>query len=278
MEVKKVIDLLYDNWDKYSTIMIITLNKKQLDAIEKAFIRSFADKREIFTKYEKDLILFKNLENCQGHESDLVILSLGYGYNSENKFTNFFGPISQSGGSNRLNVAITRAKKKIMVVKSFKASDMKINEENPDSLIFYKYINFLDNHKTNKLFNKIDDHNENDKKRYVKDVISYTENLIKKNSSKHFKVISDIKIGSCYIDYAVFNNDSSKILLAINFDRVFDQKSFQNTLHNIYRQKFLEDRGYNVINVDEIEWYFKNKIIKKLISKKIDEMLLKYEV
>lgn len=278
MEVKKVIDLLYDNWDKYNTIMIITLNKKQLDAIEKAFIRSFADKREIFTKYEKDLILFKNLENCQGHESDLVILSLGYGYNSENKFTNFFGPISQSGGSNRLNVAITRAKKKIMVVKSFKASDMKINEENPDSLIFYKYINFLDNHKTNKLFNKIDDRNENDKKRYVKDVISYTENLIKKNSSKHFKVISDIKIGSCYIDYAVFNNDSSKILLAINFDRVFDQKSFQNTLHNIYRQKFLEDRGYNVINVDEIEWYFKNKIIKKLISKKIDEMLLKYEV
>ena len=63
---------------------------------------------------------------------------------------------------------------------------MKINEENPDSLIFYKYINFLDNHKNNKLFNKIDNNNENDKKRYVKDVISYTENLIKKNSSKPY--------------------------------------------------------------------------------------------
>lgn len=278
MEIKKVIDLLYDNWDKYNSIMIITLNKKQLDGIEKAFLKSFGDKREIFAKYEKDLILFKNLENCQGHEADLVILSLGYGYNTENKFTNFFGPISQSGGSNRLNVAITRAKKKIIVVKSFQASDMKINEENPDSLIFYKYINFLDNHKTNKPFNKLEDRNENENKRYVKEVINYTENLIKKNSSKHFKVISNIKIGSCYIDYAVFNNDSSKILLAINFDRVFDNKSFQNTLHNIYRQKFLEDRGYNIINVDEIEWYFKNKIIKKLISKKIDEMLLNYEV
>lgn len=278
VEVNKVIDLLYDNWDKYNTIMVITLNKKQLDVIERAFVKSFADKREIFTKYEKDLIIFKNLENCQGHESDLVILSLGYGYNPENKFTNFFGPISQMGGSNRLNVAITRAKKKIIVVKSFKSSDMKINEENPDSLIFYKYINFLDNYKNNKIFSKSENKEKNNKKSYIKEVISYTENIIKKNSSKHFKVISDIKIGSCYIDYAVFNNDSSKILLAINFDRVFDNKSFQNTLHNMYRQKFLEDRGYNIINVDEIEWYFKNKIIKKLINKKIEEMLIKYEI
>ena len=51
----------------------------------------------------------KNLERVQGDERDAILISIGYGKNSEGKMLYRFGPINQDGGERRLNVAVTRA-------------------------------------------------------------------------------------------------------------------------------------------------------------------------
>ncbi|MDQ2912543.1 MAG: DUF4011 domain-containing protein [Chloroflexota bacterium] len=66
----------------------------------------------------------KNLERVQGDERDAVILSIGYGKDRAGKLVYRFGPILYDGGERRLNVAVTRAKRRITVVSSFTHEDM----------------------------------------------------------------------------------------------------------------------------------------------------------
>ncbi|MCC9137288.1 AAA domain-containing protein [Pontibacter silvestris] len=63
-------------------------------------------------------VLVKNIENIQGDEKELIILSVGYAPDEQGKMAMQFGSLNQSGGENRLNVAITRARQKVIVVSS----------------------------------------------------------------------------------------------------------------------------------------------------------------
>jgi very-short-patch-repair endonuclease len=63
----------------------------------------------------------KNLENVQGDERDVIIFSIGYGPDENGKFTEQLGPLGKKGGERRLNVAITRARRRIEVVASITA-------------------------------------------------------------------------------------------------------------------------------------------------------------
>ncbi|CAI2172890.1 12068_t:CDS:2 [Funneliformis geosporum] len=60
-------------------------------------------------------LFIKNLEEVQGDERDIIIFSIGYARNEEGKFYLRFGPLGQKGGEKRLNVAISRAREKIII-------------------------------------------------------------------------------------------------------------------------------------------------------------------
>jgi very-short-patch-repair endonuclease len=66
----------------------------------------------------------RNLETVQGDECDVMILSIGYGKDADGRLTLNFGPLGQEKGERRLNVAITRARWKTIVVSSLKAPDI----------------------------------------------------------------------------------------------------------------------------------------------------------
>lgn len=60
-------------------------------------------------------IFIKNLENVQGDERDVILFSVGYGPDKQGKVSMNFGPLNRDGGWRRLNVAITRSRKKMIV-------------------------------------------------------------------------------------------------------------------------------------------------------------------
>jgi hypothetical protein len=69
----------------------------------------------------------KNLERVQGDERDAIILSVGKAKGPTGKISLNFGDLSHEGGERRLNVAITRSKKRMTVVSSFSAYDIPPN-------------------------------------------------------------------------------------------------------------------------------------------------------
>jgi very-short-patch-repair endonuclease len=66
----------------------------------------------------------KNLERVQGDERDAIILTIGYGKDERGRLPYRFGPLLQQGGERRLNVAITRARKRMTVVSAFSHHEM----------------------------------------------------------------------------------------------------------------------------------------------------------
>ncbi len=69
-------------------------------------------------------VFVKNLENVQGDERATMIFSICYGPSASGAATHQFGPLNLSGGERRLNVAVTRAREKIIVITSIRASDL----------------------------------------------------------------------------------------------------------------------------------------------------------
>lgn len=72
-------------------------------------------------------LFVKNLENVQGDERDVIILSVGYGRDSNGRFAMNFGPLNRDGGARRLNVAVTRARTLLYLVSSIQPEDIDLS-------------------------------------------------------------------------------------------------------------------------------------------------------
>ncbi len=70
----------------------------------------------------------KNLENVQGDERDVILISIGYGPREPGKPLDSmaFGPISSEGGERRLNVLFTRARARCEIFASFGSGDINL--------------------------------------------------------------------------------------------------------------------------------------------------------
>ncbi|MFT2007498.1 AAA domain-containing protein [Pontibacter sp. 13R65] len=85
------------------------------------------------TAYQKGLVvppsvLVKNIENIQGDEKDVIILSVGYAPDAQGKVAMQFGSLNQAGGENRLNVAVTRARQKIVLLSSLLPEQLQVEQ------------------------------------------------------------------------------------------------------------------------------------------------------
>ncbi|MBN3519871.1 DUF4011 domain-containing protein [Algoriphagus lutimaris] len=89
-------------------------------------------------------IKVRNIENVQGDEFDQVILSLGYASNREGKLVTNFGLLGKSGAENRLNVAISRARKKMHVISSLEPNDFRPSHlQNPGLSLLRSFLLFV---------------------------------------------------------------------------------------------------------------------------------------
>ena len=147
IEAEAVVDrvLFHSRHHPESTIGVVALSAKQQRCIEDAIDRRSEQEREL-----QDLVMdsrldgffVKNLETVQGDERDIIIFSVGYGPDQYGKLHNNFGPMNKQGGGRRLNVAVTRARRKVEVVSSITAGD--IVTSNPSTLLLKKYLDYAD--------------------------------------------------------------------------------------------------------------------------------------
>ncbi|AFR49083.1 DUF4011 domain-containing protein [Gordonia sp. KTR9] len=70
-------------------------------------------------------IFVKNLENVQGDERDVILFSTAFSKKPDDpKMPLNFGPLTRSGGEKRFNVAVTRARRKVLIFTSFDPADI----------------------------------------------------------------------------------------------------------------------------------------------------------
>lgn len=138
---------------KRMSIGIIAFSEAQQGEIEQALQRlartddDFRPRLEAEWEREEDGqfvgLLVKNLENIQGDERDVIILSVCYGHALNGKMLMNFGPINQNGGERRLNVAFSRAKNHMALVSSIRHHAI-TNDYNDGARALKNYLRYAE--------------------------------------------------------------------------------------------------------------------------------------
>jgi superfamily I DNA and/or RNA helicase/very-short-patch-repair endonuclease len=128
-EAEKVADLVFEHFRLYpkKTLGVVTFSIAQMETVEEAIDRRLKEQPDFEQFFKEDRLegfFVKNLENVQGDERDVIFFSVGYGYDQEKQMTMNFGPLNKPGGERRLNVAVTRAREKVVLISSIKATDI----------------------------------------------------------------------------------------------------------------------------------------------------------
>lgn len=123
--VAEIVRRLKDEELRKESIGVVTFSMPQQNLIDDLLAEEYRKNPQL-EKIAEELyepIIIKNLENIQGDERDVIMFSIGYAPDKDGKLTMNFGPLNRDGGWRRLNVAITRAKKRMLVF-SVITSDM----------------------------------------------------------------------------------------------------------------------------------------------------------
>ncbi|HEX3959444.1 MAG TPA: AAA domain-containing protein [Trebonia sp.] len=108
---------------------VITMGQRHADRIDLKLRDSLKERPELSDFFSDERgprvrFFIKSLENVQGDERDAIILSIGYAKTSAGMLSHRFGSLTREDGHRRLNVAITRARKRLTVVSSFHPSEL----------------------------------------------------------------------------------------------------------------------------------------------------------
>ena len=264
-EAQKIVQLLKEFFSQRKngeTVGIITFNASQRDLIndvldeecanDPGFGKVVADEMKRFDNGEDVGLFIKNIESVQGDERDVIMFSIGYAKNSEGKLMQRFGWLNNRGGENRLNVAISRAKKKIFIVTSFDPEDLQVDEtKNEGPRILKKYLQYAraisdgERELADSILHSFGD----DRWRTAEEFDSgrIADRVFNALTRKGYTVERNVGIGGYQIDLAVKQND--RYILGIECDSRLYELSSSTRERDYHRQKYLESRGWKIHRV-----------------------------
>ncbi|MCB9235317.1 MAG: GreA/GreB family elongation factor [Bacteroidia bacterium] len=283
-EAEIVLSILENNINRlpngeYPTVGIATFNIAQRNHIKSKILE-----RQKFLKFEgfnakiQELeekgMFIKNLENIQGDERDVIILSTTYGPGKDGKFAQRFGPINHSKGYKLLNVIITRAKYKVYVCSSvpemafMNYKDFLITEgANNKRAVFYAYL----------AYSKAVSEGNNETRIAILTALS--ENSTISNSFNvgnlgelespfeeevyqrlvdelgESKLIPQMKVSEFRIDIVYDPKIAGVPKIAIECDGAKYHSSKEAYLHDRHRQKILESHGFVFHRIWSTNWW-----------------------
>ncbi len=271
IEGSAVVDLVAEilkTRKKEETIGIITFNITQKDSIEDLLLAKtrvddefgelyFAEKQRL--DGNEDISIFvKNIENVQGDERDIIIFSTGYAKNKEGKLSVNFGSLSQQGGENRLNVAISRAKRKIYIVTSIEPSELKVSETlNRGPKLLKSYLEYT---------KAVSESDDNMVKEVLKSISSEVRSFEEKKDEFVESVSEELKkeghdirkyVGASgsKIDIAVLHPETKDYILGIECDGNTYKEMPSVRERDVHRKKYLELRGWEIMRVWSADWW-----------------------
>ncbi len=291
IEAKKIVEILKDIFKtrkNNESIGIITFNSDQQSCIADHIDREAAkdpDFRSAILKEthrleagEDTSLFIKNLENVQGDERDIIIFSIGYAENTDGKVYANFGSLSSEGGENRLNVAITRARSKIIVVTSIEPEALKVETtKNLGPKLLKKYLTYVraaakgDEEEIRAILTELDP-SEAIEKAAIQTTLASVEEQIKSRLTKlGYKV--DVNLGNRNnrISLAVYDEKTDRYLVGVVLDRDAFESSSSCLERDVYKPKFLEAKGWSIMRVWCRDWWLYPQRVIKAITAEADK-------
>lgn len=193
-------------------------------------------------------VFVKNIENVQGDERDVILISVGYGPQEPNgRLSSMsFGPVNGEGGERRLNVLFSRARVRCEVFASFDPGDIDPSRVSRDGPRVLK--RFLDYARTGVMDVPAPTGLEADSP-FEADVATVIES---------FGFLADTQVGSAgfRIDIGVRHPDRpGQYLLAVECDGAAYHSALWARERDRLRQDILENLGWRFHRIWSTDWF-----------------------
>ena len=231
------------------TLGVATFSTAQREAIENALElrrRQSPETEQFFNRHPHEPFFIKNLENVQGDERDVILISMGYGRSKEGYMGMNFGPLNGDGGERRLNVLITRARQRCEVFCNFTADDLDLSRTNSIGVAALKtFLQFA--------------------QRGILDVPQQTgrdfdspfeEQVYKALARQGCEVQKQVGSKGFYIDLAIADPEQpGRYLLGIECDGAMYHSARSARDRDRLRQQVLESVGWKLHRIWSTDWF-----------------------
>ena len=191
----------------------------------------------------------KNLERVQGDERDAIILSIGYGRTKTGAVSHNFGPVNVSGGERRLNVAIMRAKNRILLVSQIRANDLDPKRlTSRGAKLLGSYLRYAESGGED--LGRDRPHDEVAANDFEADIKLALER------AHGWSIVSQYGVGEFRIDLVAQDpTQLGTFVLAIECDGASYHSSPTARLRDRLRQQILEARGWRFLRIWSTDWF-----------------------
>ena len=256
------------------SVAVATFNLHQrnliLELIQQRSIQNSAEASK-FRLLQNQGLFVKNLENIQGEERDILLLSTTFGLREDGSMPQTFGPINHQDGYKLLNVIITRAKHKICVFNSIPAAYYEnyeqeiIKKGNTSKGIFYAYLSYAkavseqDATKRQKILDLVYQHCQ--KKPLESFLFATKVDLFEQLVMNFLKLeFPKLNIKTNY-QHAGFSlpiailDDNNQVIIAFYYDVFHEQASEEAYAWDLFHETYLQKMGITCYRIWSKDWW-----------------------
>ena len=231
------------------TLGVVAFSTVQRQAIQDALEigrRQHPETEAFFAAHRHEPFFIKNLENVQGDERDVILISIGYGRTKDGYLSMSFGPLNGEGGERRLNVLISRAKQRCEVFTNLTADDLDLSRTQAHGVRALK--TFL-------LFAQRGILNENEET--CREMESpFEEAVCRALTARGYTVRPQIGSQGFYLDLAVVDPDQpGRYVLGIECDGAMYHSARSARDRDRLRQQVLEAVGWRLHRIWSTDWF-----------------------
>ena len=228
------------------SVGVIAFNTQQATAISEELDRRRLENPAIeryFGRDRLDSVFVKHLEAVQGDERDVILFSVGYGFDSSGTFTMNFGPLNKAGGRRRLNVAVTRARERVEVIASVRSADFNLSDKaSSGARLLRDYLHFAEQESG---VAPSGDPGE--------EVGDLEGEVVREIDALGYQTVSNVGIGLFRIDIGVVGKDG-RFLLGIETDGESYRLTPTARDRERLRHDVLEGLGWQIHRVWSLDW------------------------
>ena len=237
------------------TLGVATFSTSQMEAVQDQLeiLRRKDPSCEdtFFNEHPEEPFFVKNLENVQGDERDVIFISIGYGRDADGRLTMNFGPLNQDGGERRLNVLITRAKRRCEVFTNLTADDINLrrttehDSDPPRGVVALKhYLEYAKTGKSKRIT------------RGGKAGSPFEEAVADALRERGFQVDHQIGSAGYFIDLGIKDPEHlGRYLLGIECDGATYHSAQSARDRDRLRQQVLEGLGWRIHRIWSTDWF-----------------------
>jgi hypothetical protein len=214
----------------------------------------------------EDGLFIKNLESIQGDERDVMIISYTYGPDAASgRVFQRFGPINSEFGWRRLNVMVTRARKRMEIFSSMRPSDIQYGPDKSRGVnAYHDFLEFAFSGAMREVGSESGREPGS----------PFEESVARVVDSMGMEPVFQVGVAGFFIDIGVRRREGSReFVLGIECDGASYHSSRSARDRDRLREEIITSRGWKLHRIWSTEWFLNQKTEEERLARTLQKCL-----